>query len=92
MASLSGEILADTSGLVDSVQPNASYKNPYLRDRTTPFILCRLSSPAIDKPDVKLQKTIVDSALVKIHLVSSAMWETSYVAGRSVRNNIYKII
>ena len=54
MASLSGESLADTSGLVDSVQPNASYKNPNLRDRTTPFTLCRLSSPAIDKSDVKL--------------------------------------
>ena len=54
MASLSGESLADTSGLATS-GPDVSFEKPNLRDRATSFALGPFSSPAIDKP-VKIYK------------------------------------
>ena len=49
VTSLSGEMLADTSGLVGSDNPDVGYKKPNLRDRSTLFDPGRFSSPAIDK-------------------------------------------
>ena len=71
MASLNGKTLADTSGLVGSSQPNAAFEKLNLCDRVALFAPGRFSFPAIDKPNRKLQSTVVNSALVKLHLVSS---------------------
>ena len=66
VASLSGEVLADTSDLAASGNPGIGYEKLNLHDRSTLFAPDRFSSP-----ERTLPKNISISTLVKLHLLSS---------------------
>ena len=56
IASLSGEMLADPSDLAGTGNPDVSYKEPNLRDRSTLFTPGCFSTPVIVKSEIILQK------------------------------------
>ena len=71
VASLSGKSMENSSSLAGSDISDACFEKPNLRDCSTLFAPDRFSSPAIDTPDRKVLKPVVDSSLVKLRLVSS---------------------
>ena len=56
IASLSGEMLADPSDLAGTGNPDVSYKEPNLCDRSTLFTPGCFSTPVIVKSEIILQK------------------------------------
>ena len=73
VASLSGEVLADTSDLAASGNPGIGYEELNLRDRSILFAPDRFSSP-----ERTLPKTISISTLVYLHLQPTEALETRW--------------
>ena len=69
VASISGEILVDPSDLAGSGNPDIGYDKPNFRDRSALFSTSSFSSLAILKLE-DIFKTVANSTLVKLHLVS----------------------
>ena len=67
LASLSGDVLAESSNLAGS--GDVGFSRPNLRDRSTLLSSLPFHSPATVKPE-RVLKSIASSSLVKLHLLS----------------------